>query len=400
MKRFTLLLSAMLLVCATSLQAVDFTLTSASDVTKSGVTVSFAKGDGSNSPTWYAAGLRLYAKNTITITSTTEIDSITFNWEKQGTKAFATVTANCGNYSHPTEAGKGVWTKSEATPTTSVTLTLGESGQLQLNTFSVYVVASAAPSIDAADVEFGKVIETGMTKELDIIGTNLTEVITYSMSDDADFTAEGTLTAEGGTLTITFKGTTADYYAATLTLVSGSVTKMVNISATMPSTTGKGTRENPFTVADVMALNNELGTSQKYWVIGYIVGACNGSLTSLETETTVASNIALAATDEEFGDDYIPVALVNQSDARSALNIANNTANVGKQVKVCGTLEQYFGTTGVKNVASADEYEILANPTAIPTTTFANPAIKTIENGQLVILRDGVKYNAMGVRLQ
>ena len=38
--------------------------------------------------------------------------------------------------------------------------------------------------------------------------------------------------------------------------------------------------------------------------------------------------------------------------------------------------------------------------TAISSAAVETPAVKTIENGQLVILRDGVKYNAMGVRLQ
>ena len=42
----------------------------------------------------------------------------------------------------------------------------------------------------------------------------------------------------------------------------------------------------------------------------------------------------------------------------------------------------------------------VSNPTAIDNAVVETPAIKTIENGQLVILRDGVKYNAMGVRLQ
>ena len=31
---------------------------------------------------------------------------------------------------------------------------------------------------------------------------------------------------------------------------------------------------------------------------------------------------------------------------------------------------------------------------------FTNGAVKTIENGQLVIIRDGVRYNVMGIRLQ
>ncbi|MBQ1885197.1 MAG: hypothetical protein II165_09310, partial [Bacteroidales bacterium] len=71
--------------------ATDFTLSSADAVTEDGISVSFAKGSGSNAPAWYAAGLRLYASNTITISCDDDITEVTFNWEKQGSKAFASV---------------------------------------------------------------------------------------------------------------------------------------------------------------------------------------------------------------------------------------------------------------------------------------------------------------------
>ena len=121
---------------ALSVKATDttFTVTSAADLSKDDVDVSFDKSSGSTAPTWYAAGLRLYGSNTVTISSTTEtITGITFNWEKQGSKAFATVTANVGDYEHPTTTGEGVWSGSS----NSVVFTLGSTGQLQLNTFSV-----------------------------------------------------------------------------------------------------------------------------------------------------------------------------------------------------------------------------------------------------------------------
>lgn len=113
--------------------ATDFTLSSASDVTQDGITVSFAKGSGNTAPTWYAAGLRLYVNNTITISSSSSITSVTFNWEKQGSKAFASASADVGTYSHPTAAGEGTWSGSA----NSITFTVGGSGQLQLNTLSV-----------------------------------------------------------------------------------------------------------------------------------------------------------------------------------------------------------------------------------------------------------------------
>ena len=129
----------MLLLCALitgsgTAWATDFTLSSANNVTQDGITVSFAKGSGSNAPAWYSAGLRLYASNTITIESSgNKIESITFNWEKQSNKTFNTATASVGSYTHPSAAGEGTWTGSAQ----SVTFTLGGTGQLQLNTFSV-----------------------------------------------------------------------------------------------------------------------------------------------------------------------------------------------------------------------------------------------------------------------
>ena len=127
--------------------ATDFTLSSASSVTQDGITVSFAKGTGTTAPTWYAAGLRLYVGNTITISSSSNITGITFNWEKQGSKAFASATANVGTYSHPSAAGTGTWSGSA----TSVTFTIGSSGQLQLNTFSVTVASGGGDPTPTCD---------------------------------------------------------------------------------------------------------------------------------------------------------------------------------------------------------------------------------------------------------
>ena len=131
MKKLFSILAAVLF--AGSMMAVDFTLSNAGTVTKDGVTVVFDKGTGQSAPAWYDKGLRLYAKNTVTISSESTITAISFNWEKQGSKDFNTVTASTGNYSHPSEAGVGSWT-GEAN---SVVFTLGATGQLQLNTFSV-----------------------------------------------------------------------------------------------------------------------------------------------------------------------------------------------------------------------------------------------------------------------
>ena len=163
----------------------DFTLTSSSSVTQGVVTLSYSKGVGSNAPAWYAAGLRLYAKNTITITGTSNIVGVEFHWEKQGSKAFAGCTASTGSYTHPTTTGTGTWTGDAA----SVQFTLGSSGQLQLNTLSVYYAST--------DVE---VTITGSTT------VNEGSPVTYSC--DAGVTATWTLENVNPTGCATISGST------------------------------------------------------------------------------------------------------------------------------------------------------------------------------------------------
>ena len=115
----------------------DFVLSSKNSVTQGVVTVSYAA-NGGTAPAWYDAGLRLYAKNKVTISGTSNITGVEFNWEKQGSKTFASATASTGSYTHPSNTGVGTWTGDAA----SVVFTLGDSGQLQLNTFTVYYASS------------------------------------------------------------------------------------------------------------------------------------------------------------------------------------------------------------------------------------------------------------------
>ena len=131
MKKILLFASAVLFSMMSF--AVDITITSADAVNQDGVKIVFDKANGQTAPAWYEKGLRLYAKNTVTISANSNITEITFNWEKQGSKDFAKLTANVGNYSHPSTTGAGTWTGSAK----EIVFTVGDKGQLQLNTLSV-----------------------------------------------------------------------------------------------------------------------------------------------------------------------------------------------------------------------------------------------------------------------
>ena len=158
-----------------------------------GIHVLFKKGDGSTAPTWYTAGKRFYASNTITIFSDESINitGITFNWEKQGNKQFASVTASDGTYNHPTTTGEGVWSGSSK----NIIFTLGSTGQLQLNTFSVtFESSSDSPVETVATPTFSP---TGGT----FTGTQSVEITCETTGADIYYTTDGsTPSASNGTL--------------------------------------------------------------------------------------------------------------------------------------------------------------------------------------------------------
>ncbi|MDE5971184.1 MAG: hypothetical protein K2G94_00380, partial [Muribaculaceae bacterium] len=121
-------------------------------------------------------------------------------------------------------------------------------------------------------------------------------------------------------------------------------------------TVGKGTAESPYTVADVVLLNNP---ATKAWVKGYIVGSAAGksadSFSAATGEEASATNVFIAASASET--DYtkcLPVQLPAGA-VREALNLQANPGNLGKEVTLYGSLEKYFGQSGVKTVT---EYTI------------------------------------------
>ncbi|MGN0208315.1 MAG: chitobiase/beta-hexosaminidase C-terminal domain-containing protein, partial [Paludibacteraceae bacterium] len=69
------------------------------------------------------------------------------------------------------------------------------------------------------------------------------------------------------------------------------------------------------------------------------------------------------------------------------------TMTSGKKYNVKGVYIDFNGTKEIAPLAESDIQEV-TTPSAIESAAAETPAVKTIENGQLVILRDGVKYNA------
>jgi hypothetical protein len=126
-----------------------------------------------------------------------------------------------------------------------------------------------------------------------------------------------------------------------------------------PVTGGAGSEESPYTVADVVALNNP-ADKPVAWVEGYIVGSAPGkAASSFVTETGAgasATNLFIAdSADQTDYNKCLPVQLPAGA-VRDALNLQANPDNLGKKVKLSGTLEKYFGLPGLKSVS---QYTVL-----------------------------------------
>lgn len=121
-----------------------------------------------------------------------------------------------------------------------------------------------------------------------------------------------------------------------------------------PTPGDAGTKEKPYTVANVQAGATGTGV----WVKGYIVGWIDGKTLAdgakfIADGVTVSSNVMLAdAADAATTAKIIPVQLPS-GEIRKAVNLQDNPANYKKEVLLKGNLVAYFGVPGLKEVSAA-----------------------------------------------
>ena len=170
--------------------------------------------------------------------------------------------------------------------------------------------------------------------------------VTYSSSEKGVATI-----SDAGVITLVGAGETTikAAFAGDGTYSAGEATYKL----TVVDGNAKGGKFNPYTIAEVKALEESAYPTGKVWVKGYIAGcAADGGVIS--TKDAVNSNILLTATGEfDATDVLVPVALPSGS-IRTALNLVDHADYVGKEVKVYGTIESYFKVTGVKSVSDCE----------------------------------------------
>lgn len=118
------------------------------------------------------------------------------------------------------------------------------------------------------------------------------------------------------------------------------------------NTTPTGTSYSPFSVNDVLSLELDFDY-EKVYIVGHIVGFV--STTSIATGATFtlpatkATNILIA--DSPAEDNYHKCLTVElpSGNVRSMLNLVDNPGNLGRRVKLQGTITTYYRARGIKS---------------------------------------------------
>ena len=169
-------------------------------------------------------------------------------------------------------------------------------------------------------------------------------------------------------------GTLVNYYGNTPEVNAGGTYTIITVGeeGEKPSLPegliGDGTKENPFTIEDVLTLNNQF--AGPYYVKAFIVGQVNGA--SLESgaefdapftpsknsttgeQYTYNTNL-LVASSADVADvaKCVPVQLP-AGDLRTNFNLPENPEMDGQEVLICGSLQKYFSVPGIKSPTSIE----------------------------------------------
>ncbi|MBQ8957958.1 MAG: choice-of-anchor J domain-containing protein [Bacteroidales bacterium] len=163
----------------------------------------------------------------------------------------------------------------------------------------------------------------------------------------------------GQNVFVAIKYTSTDAQSRTIEIQSITVQEGSGVTPPEPPTPGEvegdGSRENPYTANDVIALGIETSDGNKYWVKDYLVGVIDGSYNYVfSSSTDVKTNIIISSNLSASGEtECIPVQLPVGA-VRTGLNLADNPGNFQQEVLLYGTLERYFQKAGVKNVTYAE----------------------------------------------
>lgn len=251
-------------------------------------------------------------------------------------------------------------------------------GPIQISKVEYYITIAEVPAtaiaLDATTWTAEQYKSTQLTATLTPAEAT-TEVVWTSSDENVATVVNGNVTAVG-------------VGPATITATAGvGVEATCTVTVTAPTIL---TCDSAATLALSVGANNEVVANGKFVVRGYVIKFVG----TPSSDFSQYGNYSFWMADSKDATEGTFEAY------QVAPKDGETIVAVGDYVEVVGDLTKYNTTPETVGKGNATVAK-LANPTtAIDNTTLRTPSVKTIENGQLVIIRDGVKYNTMGVKLQ
>lgn len=214
-------------------------------------------------------------------------------------------------------------------------------------------VAVTGISIDPTAVTFNEIGQKD-TLTATLAPADAKADVVWTSSNTAVVTVEG----DGMNAIITAVGNGTAKISATADIFTTECSVTVNVQGTGGGD-GDGKEATPYTVDQAIA--NQGGLK---WVTGYIVGYINGisianAAFNVPTDT-IQTEILIAASATEKAVDKCLVVQLPTGAVRTGLDLYTNPSNLGKTVKLYGSLEAYFGKPGMK---STSYYELQGGTT-------------------------------------
>ncbi len=136
-----------------------------------------------------------------------------------------------------------------------------------------------------------------------------------------------------------------------------------------PATLGKGTKDAPYTVRQVQNLQ-EVAVGDKVWVIAYAVGETYRSLGNACFEPPFEYTSNMLVSGDRFCSDIaycMPVEL-STSAQKTTLALSNHPEHHRDCVMLQGTIQKFFGVTGIRQLSKYYWLHDFTIPTSDPTT--------------------------------
>lgn len=347
----------------------EFAAATSSDysLTKDGVTVAVT------SSTVTADQFRIFKNQTITISSTAgNITKAVFTCTAEGDAKYGP-----GCFSEPTtgsyayEGAVGTWT-GEATEFSMTAATN------QVRATSIVVTVSGAPSVIVEVPKFS--IASGLYLEAQSVAMSCEEgariLYTVAVGNDPEYIDDENYVGvfyDGNPLTVS-KSTIIKAMA----VKNGKTSNIVTANYTIVNTTGKGTVESPFSVADALLVIDALDNGQKT-ADEYVI---KGSVTEVTEISLDYGNATFKIADAGSAD---VLTVFRAKDANGENITDENYVKVGDKVAVQGKLQKYVsGETVTPEVAQGGKILSVESEVPLPElpTVDQQPIYKFTAKGQ------------------